>query len=175
MLPRASDARIVIRLMPGTRETDAVQFGSTKVAAPLAPLRLLDQDTLVTPTLSVAVPVIVRGRVWVTTLGGAGVRIVTAGAVISKITVSVAEEVFPTPSVAVTEITLVPEVRGTEADQAVVPVAVPVVPVVVLAKVTLVTTRLSDEVPEMSRGLIFVLYVPVDVGPVMLTDGATGS
>src|SRR5262245_18301356 len=165
-LPRASTARIVIRLPPGTRKTEAVQFGSAKVTGPLPPMRPLVQVMFVTPMLSLAVPVTVSGRVWVTT-GGRGDVMTATGAVTSEVTVRVSLNTFPMPSVAVTTIVLVPDVRGTEALQALVPFAIPLSPVVTFAQVTSASDRLSDAVPEMSSGLTVVAYVGAEVGPVM--------
>jgi len=63
IFPKGSDALIVMRFAPGTSWMEAVQFGAAKVAWPLAPVRLFDQETCETAVLSVAVPEMTSGRI----------------------------------------------------------------------------------------------------------------
>jgi hypothetical protein len=61
-----------------------------------------------------------------------------------------------------------------EADQLVVPVAVPLPPALLL-HVTCVTPTLSAAVPAIVSGVVFVEYVVPDVGEVILTVGGVVS
>ena len=90
-------------------------------------------------------------------------------------TVTVSVPALPAASRAVTVITLEPLTRVMpEADQLVVPVAVPLPPWL-LVHVTWVTPMLSEAVPPRVSGLELVLYVGFEVGEVIVTVGGVVS
>jgi hypothetical protein len=83
--------------------------------------------------------------------------------------------VFPAASCAVTVSTFDPGCSAIpDADQLVVPVAVPLPPALLL-HVTCVTPMLSAAVPPSVSGLLVAVYVAPDVGVVMLTVGGVVS
>ena len=82
--------------------------------------------------------------------------------------------VRPAASRLVTVMTLLPAVSGTDADQDVVPVAVPLPPAA-FDQVTLVTPTLSAAVPPKATDEVVVLQVVALVGLVMVTVGAVVS
>jgi hypothetical protein len=145
------------------------------VAVPLPPALLL-HVTCVTPTLSDAVPPSVSGLlVAVYVAPDVGVVMDTVGAVASYVTVRVAVPALPAASFAVTVSTFDPGCSAIpEADQLVVPDAVPLPPAL-LVHVTCVTPTLSAAVPPSVSGVTLVEYVVPDVGDVILTVGGVVS
>jgi hypothetical protein len=91
------------------------------------------------------------------------------------VAVSTAVDVFPAVSVAVTVIVLGPETSGMPALQEVVPVAMPLAGTAGFDQLTLATATLSLAVPPINKGVTFVNVVPVAVGTVIATEGATES
>jgi len=124
--------------------------------------------------LSVAVADSVTVPLTVAPLVGAVIE--TLGAVVSlRVTVKVAIPVLPAASRAVTVSTLVPTWRGTAlAVQLVVPAAGPLPPRL-FAHVTWLTPTLSEAVPPIVIEVPEAMNVELEVGEVMVTDGAVVS
>src|SRR5690242_6853956 len=98
-LPAPSRPVTVITFAPGCSAALGIVQFVNETGVPLAPRSLL-HDNWVTPTLSFAVPArLIAAAVVVTP--GAGLLIAIVGAVLSRVTVSVAVELFPARSVAV--------------------------------------------------------------------------
>jgi hypothetical protein len=175
VFPAASFAVTVRTFDPGCSAMPDADQLVVPVAVPLPPALLL-HVTCVTPMLSAAVPPIVRGLlVAVYVDPDVGVVTDTVGAVVSYVTVRVAVPALPAASFAVTVSTFVPGCSAMpDADQLVVPVAVPLPPALLL-HVTCVTPTLSAAVPPSVSGVVRVEYVAPDVGEVMLTVGGVVS
>jgi hypothetical protein len=137
---------------------------------------LFAQLTCVTATLSLAVPPSDMGldvAVYVPPL--AGLTIATVGGVGSEVTVSTAVAELFAASRAAIVITFAPGCSAIAAAvQLLVPVAVPEPPRS-FTHVTCVTPILSAAVPPNVSDVVFVAYVGVETGLVMLTVGAVVS
>jgi hypothetical protein len=176
VLPAVSDAVTVIVFVPATSGTDAVH-DAVPVAAPKVAPSTLTQVTEPTPTLSVAVPPMVRGEELVTNVfPDVGVPNVIEGGTESCRTVIVSIAVFPELSVAVTVIRLSPAARVMAGVvQEAVPVAAPLRPFAAFAQDTEATETLSVDVPPRITDAPDVMRVGSAVGVVMVTVGTTTS
>jgi type III secretory pathway component EscS len=147
--PAASAARTTIALFPVARTTPVRLQLVVPVAVPEAPVAAFVHVTVVTPTLSDALPPRESGDEAVVYVGDdVGVVIVHAGAVASYVTVRTSVPTFPAASRARTVIGLFPAASVTDATlQAVVPVAVPDAPFAAFVHVTWVTPMLSEALP----------------------------
>jgi hypothetical protein len=179
LFPEASKAVTVMAFEPATRSIRALHV-VVPVAVPDAPVAPLDHVTVVTVTLSLAVPPRLTGPADALCVGAdVGVVMARTGGTVSppggeKTSVRVALPAFPAASRAVSVIRLLPGARGIEADQAVVPAAVPLPPVRPFVQVTEVTPRLSAAVPLTVAGLEVAVAVG-GAGVVITTVGGVVS
>src|SRR5437870_10096617 len=121
VFPAASDARMITVFDPTSRGTDTDQF-AVPLAVPEEPV-LVAQVTAATPTLSLAVPLIVMEAAEVETVAEAGEAIASEGGVVSwdgsggalwRVTVTGCVT-WPAPAVAVIVRVIAPEARGRRA------------------------------------------------------------
>jgi hypothetical protein len=149
-------------------------------AVPEAPVAAFVHVTLVTATLSEAVPPTSTAAEELAYVAEAvGAVIVHTGDVASGrayVTVIVSLPPFPTPSCALTTITLSPSCKLTDATlQLVVPDVVPFAPVARFVHTTTVTPTLSEAVPPRLIVADEVPYVGEEVGAVIVQTGAAAS
>jgi hypothetical protein len=156
---------------------DATVHDVVPDAVPLAPVARFVHTTVVTPTLSEALPPSATVETVIEYVGkDVGVVIVQIGAEESQPTVIVSTPVFPAASRARSVMTLFPAESTTPVTaQLVAPVAVPEAPVAEFVHVTLVTPTLSEAVPPRSIGEAAVEYVGEAVGVVIVQVGEVGS
>ena len=176
VFPAVSVAVTVIVLDPAIRGTAAVQT-VVPVAVPLAETAGLDQLTLATATLSLAVPPMESGLEFVKAVPEAvGVVMVTVGATESCRMVIVAEVEFPDWSEAVTVTVLSPATRAIGATlHDVVPVTVPTAPLAAFTQVTVATPTLSEAVPLSAIEVAGVMKRAEGLGREIATAGGTVS
>jgi len=169
--PAASRAVTVITVAPTSSGMLVAVHAVVPEATPDAPLSV-DQLTCVTPNASLAVPPSASVADAVEKVVAAvGVAIEIVGAVPSvMVTVAAALPALPAASLAVTVMTLAPGLSGTEADQAVVPDAVPLPPWL-FDQVTCMTPTRSAATPVN----VTVLLVVEGEGVAIDTVGATTS
>jgi len=179
----ASFAVTVIWFAPAASAMLAMLQLLVPLALPLVPFAALLHVTLVTPTLSLAVPLSATLVPVVEKVPEAlGEVIATVGAVVSagppgvEVTVSVAPLAFVAASFAVTVIWFVPAASAMLAMlQLLVPLAMPLVPFAALLHVTFVTPTLSLAVPLNATLEPVVEKVPEALGEVIATVGAVVS
>jgi hypothetical protein len=152
--PAASLARTVIAFAPAASATLATLQLVVPVAGPEAPVAAFVHVTVVTATLSEAVPPSATVPDVVVYVGDdVGVVIVHVGAVPSYVTVMLSVPTFPAPSLARTVTTLFPEASAIPRTlQLLVPFAVPDAPVAAFVHVTCARPIASDAVPPRFKG-----------------------